>query len=157
MPFSFFKIKNSCIFDNALGLSGPNTIATRQSVLIMAPGTLTRAQRAELLYRIGGQGNSRLYIGLWGVKLSVLARPFQIYHFWKFSPPGGAQNCPKSVFLGIPGAQKIGQNDYNLVTRPPIKILRPLFTLQLLILLTWGPFHGPKSLNQEQKLRAFIF
>ena len=45
----------------------------------------------------------------------------------------------KSAFLGVPGAQKIRQNDYNLVIRPPIKILRPLFTLQLLILLIKDP------------------
>ena len=33
----------------------------------------------------------------------------------------------------------------NSVTKPPIKILRPLFTLQLLILPTRNPFHSPKS------------
>ena len=35
----------------------------------------------------------------------------------------------------------------NSVTKPPIKILRPLFTLQLLILLERNPFHTPKCLN----------
>ena len=35
------------------------------------------------------------------------------------------------------------------------KILRPLFTLQLLILLRRNPFHTPKCLNQGQKLRIF--
>ena len=51
----------------------------------------------------------------------------------------------KSAFLGVPGAQKIRQNDYNLVKRPPIKILRPLFTLQLLILPTRDPFQAQIS------------
>ena len=37
------------------------------------------------------------------------------------------------------------QNGYNLVTRPPIEILRPLFTLQLLILPTRDSFHAQKS------------
>ena len=35
----------------------------------------------------------------------------------------------------------------NLVTKLPIKILRPLFTLQLLILHERNPFHTPKCLN----------
>ena len=35
----------------------------------------------------------------------------------------------------------------NSVTKPPIKILRPLFTLQLLILLERNPLHTPKCLN----------
>ena len=48
-------------------------------------------------------------------------------------------------FLQYPGAQKIGQNDFNSVTRPPIKILGPLFTLQLLISLTRDPFQAKKS------------
>ena len=35
----------------------------------------------------------------------------------------------------------------NSVTKPPIKIPRPLFTLQLLILHEMNPFHTPKCLN----------
>ena len=35
----------------------------------------------------------------------------------------------------------------NSVTKPPIKILRPLFTLQLLILHERNPFYTPKCLN----------
>ena len=53
-------------------------------------------------------------------------------------PPQSLQNC-------VRGEQKIGQNDYNLVTRPPIKILRPLFTLQLLIFPTRDSFQAQKS------------
>ena len=47
--------------------------------------------------------------------------------------------------IRVPGEQKIGQNDYNSVTMPPIKILRPLFTLQLLILPTRDPLQAQKS------------
>ena len=43
----------------------------------------------------------------------------------------------------------------NSVTKPSIKILRPLFILQLLILLEKNPFHTPKCLNGGQKLRIF--
>ena len=42
---------------------------------------------------------------------------------------------------------KMGQNDFNSVLRPPIKILSTLFTLQLLILPTRDPFYGQKSLK----------
>ena len=35
---------------------------------------------------------------------------------------------------------KMGQNDFNSVLRPPIKILSTLFTLQILILPTMDPF-----------------
>ena len=42
------------------------------------------------------------------------------------------------------------QNGYNSVTRPPIEILRPLFTLQLLILPTRDPFHAQKSLKNAE-------
>ena len=35
----------------------------------------------------------------------------------------------------------------NSVTKPPIKILRPFFTLQLLILRERDPFHTPKCMN----------
>ena len=42
---------------------------------------------------------------------------------------------------------KMGQNDFNSVLRPPIKILRPLFTLQLLISPTRDPFHAQKRLK----------
>ena len=47
--------------------------------------------------------------------------------------------------FAVPWSTKIGQNDFNLVTRPPIKILRPLFTLQLLILLIRDPFQAQIS------------
>ena len=40
---------------------------------------------------------------------------------------------------------KMGQNLFNSVLRPPIKILSTLFTLQLLILPTRDPFYGQKS------------
>ena len=52
-------------------------------------------------------------------------------------------------------AQKIGQNGYNSVTRPQIKILSPLFTLQLLILPTRDPFHAQKK-RKGGKLRVYI-
>ena len=38
-------------------------------------------------------------IGLWGVVESVLARPNQIYFFWKFSQPGGAKILEKSCIF----------------------------------------------------------
>ena len=58
-----------------------------------------------------------------------------------FRPPGLVlPNWPFSPF-----AQKIGQNNYNSVPWPPIKILRPLFTLQLLILPTRDPFQAQIS------------
>ena len=57
----------------------------------------------------------------------------------------GTPQPPQTPQNRVPGEQKIGQNDYNLVTRPPIKILRPLFTLQLLILPTRDPFHAQNS------------
>ena len=41
--------------------------------------------------------------------------------------------------------QKMGQNDFNSVLRPPIKILSTLFTLKILILLTMSLFYGQKS------------
>ena len=52
----------------------------------------------------------------------------------------GTPQPPQNPQNRVPGELKIGQNDYNLVTRPPIKILRPLLTLQLLILPTRDPF-----------------
>ena len=57
----------------------------------------------------------------------------------------GYPHPPQTPQNRTPGEQKIGQNDYNLVTRPLIKILRPLFTLQLSILPTRDPFQAPKS------------
>ena len=45
----------------------------------------------------------------------------------------GTPQSPHTPQNRIPGEQKIGQKDYNLVRRPLIKILRPLFTFQLLI------------------------
>ena len=65
-------------------------------------------------------------------------------------PPQTSQNC-------IAGEHKKGQNDYNLLTRPPIKILRPLFTLQLLILPTRDPFQAHKKLKLRAKIEVFAF
>ena len=72
-----------------------------------------------------------------------------------------ARNEQKVGFAG-----KIGQNGYNSVTRPPIIILSPLFTLQLLILPTragifFDAFGGKLSylnfriLGLQQKLLNF--
>ena len=49
------------------------------------------------------------------------------------------------------------QNGYNSVTRPPIEILSPLFTLQLFILPLRDPFRAQKTLNREEKLRISKF
>ena len=65
--------------------------------------------------------------------------------FETFSGVMGTPQPPQTPQNRVPGEQKIGQNDYNLVTRPPIKILRPLFTLQLLILPTRDPFQAQIS------------
>ena len=51
----------------------------------------------------------------------------------------------------------MGQNDFNSVLRPQIKILSTLFTLQLLILPTRDPFYGQKSYNWKQKLSFLNF
>ena len=51
-----------------------------------------------------------------------------------------------AVSFGVTIFGSFLQNGYNSVTRPPIEILRPLFTLQLLILPTRDPFHAQKSL-----------
>ena len=50
-----------------------------------------------------------------------------------------------AVSFGVTIFGSFLQNGYNSVTRPPIEILRPLFTLQLLILPTMDPFHAQKS------------
>ena len=55
-------------------------------------------------------------------------------------PPWGTPPCTVGWHKGISR-----QNGYNSVTRPQIGILRPLFTLQLLILPTRDPFHAQKS------------
>ena len=60
---------------------------------------------------------------------------------------GGTRSCRARNRQNMRLVLKMGQNVYNSVIRPPIKILRPLFTLQLLILPTRDPFHTPKSLN----------
>ena len=44
-----------------------------------------------------------------------------------------------------------------MLTRPPIKILRPLFTLQLLILPTRDPFQAHKKLKIRAKIEIFAF
>ena len=51
-----------------------------------------------------------------------------------------------AVSFGVTIFGSFLQNGYNSVTRPQIGILRPLFTLQLLILPTRDPFHAQKSL-----------
>ena len=43
------------------------------------------------------------------------------------------------------------QNGYISLTRPPIEILSPLFTLQLLILPTRDPFRGQKRQTNKEK------
>ena len=48
-----------------------------------------------------------LYPSLWGIIRTVLARPVQIYHFWKFSPPGGAQNWGKLPKICISGLSEV--------------------------------------------------
>ena len=65
------------------------------------------------------------------------------FHMPGHFPPGMSFSLTTRAIL--PFCTKIGQNYNNSVPRPPIKILRPLFTLQLLILPTRNPFHGPKS------------
>ena len=52
-----------------------------------------------------------------------------------------------AVSFGVTIFGSFLQNGYNSVTRPPIEIRRPLFILQLLILLERNPFHTPKCLN----------
>ena len=51
-----------------------------------------------------------------------------------------------AVSFGVTIFGSFLQNGYNSVTRPPIEILRPLFTLQLLILPTRDLFHAQKGL-----------
>ena len=73
----------------------------------------------------------------------------------KIQSLGGENEIPHIAFLdflaifhfcshGTMGLQE-GMGRQNLVTWPPIKILRPLFTLQLLILPTRDSFHAQKS------------
>ena len=45
---------------------------------------------------------------------------------------------------------------YNSVTRPPIKILRPLFTIQLLILPTKDPFHALRKILEFLDLNIWL-
>ena len=67
----------------------------------------------------------------------------------------GTPHPPQTPQNRTPGEPKIGQNDYNLVTRPLIKILRPLCTLQLLILPTRDPLHIKKVELYSQKRQFF--
>ena len=48
----------------------------------------------------------------------------------------GTRSCTARNRQNMRLVLKMGQNDFNSVLRPPIKILSTLFTLQLLILLT---------------------
>ena len=57
----------------------------------------------------------------------------------------GTRSCTARNRQNMRLVLKMGQNDFNSVLRPQIKILSTLFTLQLLILPTRDPFHGQKS------------
>ena len=59
----------------------------------------------------------------------------------------GTRSCTARNRPNMRLVLKMGQNDFNSVLRPPIKILSTLFTLQLLILPTRDPFYGQKSKN----------
>ena len=71
-------------------------------------------------------------------------------------PPKTAPWCTPLLLFDRWRTKK-GQNDYNLLTRPPIKILRPLFTLQLLILPTRDPFRAHKKLQLRATIEVFAF
>ena len=58
---------------------------------------------------------------------------------------GGTRSCRARNRQNMRLVLKMGQNDFNSVLRPRIKILSTLFTLQLLILPTRDPFYGQKS------------
>ena len=57
----------------------------------------------------------------------------------------GTRSCTARNRQNMRLVLKMGQNDFNSVLRPPIKILSTLFILQLLILPTRDPFYGQKS------------
>ena len=78
---------------------------------------------------------------------------FHLRLLWGQGYPPPPLNPPKPH----PWKTKIGQNDYNWVTRPPIKILRALVTLQLLILLNKNPFYAQKKLKLRAKIEVFAF
>ena len=58
---------------------------------------------------------------------------------------GGTRSCRARNRQNMRLALKLGQNDFNSVLRPRIKILSTLFTLQLLILPTRDPFQAQIS------------
>ena len=64
---------------------------------------------------------------------------------------GGTRSCRARNRQNMRLVLKMGQNDFNSVLRPPIKILSTLFTLQLLILPTRDPFHG----QLKEKIKFF--
>ena len=57
----------------------------------------------------------------------------------------GTRSCTARNRQNMRLVLKMGQNDFNSVLRPRIKILSTLFTLQLLILPTWDPFQAQIS------------
>ena len=58
---------------------------------------------------------------------------------------GGTRSCRARNRQNMRLVLKMGQNDFNSVLRPRIKILSTLFTLQLLILPTRDPFQAQIS------------
>ena len=60
---------------------------------------------------------------------------------------GGTRSCRARNRQNMRLALKLGQNDFNSVLRPRIKILSTLFTLQLLILPTRDPLQAQISTN----------
>ena len=57
----------------------------------------------------------------------------------------GTRSCTARNRANMRLVLKMGQNDFNSVLRPRIKILSTLFTLQLLILPTRDPFYAQKA------------
>ena len=60
---------------------------------------------------------------------------------------GGTRSCRARNRQNMRLVLKMGQNDFNSVLRPGIKILSTLFTLQLLILPTRDPLQAQISTN----------
>ena len=102
-------------------------------------------------------GGKRQAVGWFGVQFEALP---SIRGAWKVSKSiGHTQKCHdryqehqnRTTGAKIsPFPMYSRKNGFNLVTRPPIEILRPLFTLQLLILPTRDPFHAQKSLKNAE-------
>ena len=60
---------------------------------------------------------------------------------------GGTRSCRARNRQNMRLVLKMGQNDFNSVLRPQIKILSTLFTLKLLILPTRDPYQAQISKN----------